>query len=87
MAYQQSTARAAPEEFALAKADTKVSLSGFASAVGVADPQKLYPKLNALLVEVEAESKAVVDAAEPSLGAPAAQRGRVRRGFPEPVEP
>jgi acid phosphatase (class A) len=85
MAYQIYSART-PEEFAVAKADTKVALSEFASALGVADPEKLYPKLNALLVDVEAETSKVVTVAKnhwrrlrPNVAEPAR--------FSDPVEP
>jgi acid phosphatase (class A) len=85
MAYRIYSART-PEDFALAKADTKVGLAGFASALGVAEPAKLYPKLNALLVEVEAETKGVVDAAKPHWGRLRPNVAEPAR-FSEPVEP
>jgi acid phosphatase (class A) len=85
MAYRIYSART-PEDFAVAKADSKVSIAGFASALGVTAPGTRYPKLAALLVEVEAETKGVVDAAKPHWGRLRPNVAEPAR-FSEPVEP
>jgi acid phosphatase (class A) len=50
-----------PEEMAEAKAEHKVTLAAFAGAIGPAYAKGRFPKLEALIVEVEAETKAVAD--------------------------
>jgi acid phosphatase (class A) len=50
-----------PEEVATAKAEHKVTLAAFAQAIGPAYAKGRYPKLEALFVEIEAETKTVVD--------------------------
>jgi acid phosphatase (class A) len=59
-AFQIYSART-PEEMATVKAEHKVTLAAFASSLGPDYRKNKYPKLEALFVEVDAETKVVVD--------------------------